>query len=456
MAVAGKHFYSGERRGTALIVLFCLGFLTVSQGAGQPAWYLESIEWVSSNQASEALLLVHSRLAAGREYNEYELSQAMVRIQQLPWVVSARFALRKGTQRHRYRLVITLQETSPFFLDINGQSLHAESGDSDDLYRGLAGFRHFWGRYAMVYGSMTPSLQGTAKQEPNGAGLRMGLSYFNLFNRGVLVDGQWAYQEGDRVVQDLGSRRKFLEYRPSQTGTLEIGVPLARYQWLRSRTSYETAGSKLFQDPASFNPNIGVEGFQTTERRRRSSLFWERSTINDSWLPSSGKTLRGGFSLADGRYSERFTQQVLDRTREWDTSSYFLDLQSYWPITRRQTLYLTLEGSFEETDEINDAANQVNLTQEHWGGRIGFLLFRPYPFANRLGDWALGVEAAGFGTDTETKSPQLDDLTLFSPLREYQIEVFVSFRSSWLIGKFSIRYMEKTQKTIFRKGAPLP
>jgi len=439
-----------------LIFLVCFALWMAPDPGARPSWYLESIEWVSANQASEALLLVHSRLVPGREYDEFELSQAMVRIQQLPWVVSARFALRKGEQRGRYRLEITLQETSSFFLDLNGESLHSESGESDDLYQGLAGFRHFWGRYAMVYGSVSPSQQGTAKRDSNGVGLRLGLSYFNLFGSGILVDGQWSYQDSDMVAQELGSRRQFLNYRPSQAGTFEIGMPLARHQWLRSRSRIETSTTKLQQDPTRFTPNFELEGFRTKEKRRRTTLFWERSTVNDSWLPRQGQIYRSGLSFADGSYAERYTQQVLDRTRRWETQSYFADHQSYWPVTNRQSVYLAVEGSFEDTGEINDARGKVDLTQLHWGGRIGILLFQPFPLANRLGDWALGFELSGFGTDTETRSPQLDNLTLFSPLREYHAEVFLSIRNSWLIGKFSIRYSDKTQKTVFRKGAPLP
>ena len=430
-----------------------IGLFMFGDPQEKPSWYLESIEWVAAAHSSESLLAVHARLKPGQEYDEQALSQAMVRIQQLPWIVSARFALRKGTQRGRYRLVITLQETSLFFVNTTGISMHRDSGDSNELFQGLAGFRYFLGRYALVYGSATPRQQGSAAQEPDGTSGRFGISHFNFLGRGIFLDGQWAFRESDRIVRPSAGQSQILEYEPTHAGYFEMGIPLARYQWIRTRAQIETSGTEVRLENIRLDQFQPLNDYRTDEQRRRATLFWEQTTVNDSWIPRRGKTIRGGFSLADGFSRERFVQSNLDRGKDWDTWSLFADMQLHLPITPRQSVFFALEAAYETTEETNSSQAVVDLTRKVGEIRTGLTFFHS---KSRYGDFALGVEAVASGTDTKTRSKQLENLVLFSPLREYRAEAFIAFRNTWFVGRFAIRYIRLDQETRILKGGTRP
>ncbi|HXO25726.1 MAG TPA: hypothetical protein VOA80_00125, partial [Thermoanaerobaculia bacterium] len=75
-----------------------------------------SIEGVK-RQGARAIILSQSYLKTGRSYTERELQEAVYRIKHLPFVIGADLALRKGSERGRYELVVTVEETRPVFLD---------------------------------------------------------------------------------------------------------------------------------------------------------------------------------------------------------------------------------------------------------------------------------------------------------------------------------------------------
>lgn len=424
--------------------LFLMGMCMMQNAPAQPSWFLETIEWVNANYTSESLLAVHARLQPGKEYSERELSRAMVRIQQLPWIVSARFALRKGSERGRYRLVITLEETSLFFLDASGLSRHREGGDSDDLFLGLAGFRYFAGRYTLFYGSVSPLPQGTAKQEPNRVGGRLGLSHFNVFGKGIFFDAQWAYRGSDHVTRDLGKQNQSISYEPVHSVTLEMGIPLARYQWIRSRAFIEREETHVRNDGFASESVGQFDQLQTKEERRRATFFWEQSTVNDSWIPKQGRTIRGGFSLADGSNRELFPVANDSRGKTWDTWSLFGDAEFHLPLTQQITGFVSLNAAYEKTEEFNTSQARIDLTRKVGEIRTGMTLFQRHA---SWGDLALGIEASALGTNTTTRSSNLPSFRFFTPLREYRAEVFLSFRNSWFIGRFGVRFFDLDQET---------
>ncbi|MDA8017299.1 MAG: hypothetical protein MPN21_07600 [Thermoanaerobaculia bacterium] len=120
---------------------------------------LETIRIEGLRHVRQELLLAEARLEEGVSYSESELGRAIDRVRRLPFVREASFALRKGSRRGLYELVIAIEETRRLFFGVS--LLYSEhSGDSDFELDGidddrepglLAGVRAFAGLYSTFF-----------------------------------------------------------------------------------------------------------------------------------------------------------------------------------------------------------------------------------------------------------------------------------------------------------------
>lgn len=148
-----------------------------------PTFHIESIRVENLKRASPELIIAESLLVEGTDYDELELEQAVFRIQRLPFVLDAGFALAKGSERGRYELVITVEEIRRYFFGEDAvvtrftNSVAFDSFLAKDLVISpgpLAGVRFFVGRYGEVFGAVA-----------GGRGLQAGYTQYNLFDRNV-------------------------------------------------------------------------------------------------------------------------------------------------------------------------------------------------------------------------------------------------------------------------------
>ena len=86
--------------------------LFAQDGATTPNFFIEKIE------------VRETRLREGEEYSEAELRDASARLMRLPFLLSAEFSLEKGSERGRYVLVVTINETKPFFYALDLRPIH--------------------------------------------------------------------------------------------------------------------------------------------------------------------------------------------------------------------------------------------------------------------------------------------------------------------------------------------
>lgn len=146
------------------LTAFTAAIVAISAIAQEPAparFLIERIEVRNANRVSEDLVIAETLLRAGAEYSEAELGAASARLSRLPFLVSADFALERGSDRGRHVLVITVTETRPFFFFIDSRPILREdqgptrieyaddvAGESKDA---AVGFRWFVGRRGIVH-----------------------------------------------------------------------------------------------------------------------------------------------------------------------------------------------------------------------------------------------------------------------------------------------------------------
>ena len=266
-----------------------------------------SIEGVK-RQGARAIILSQSYLKTGRSYTERELQEAVYRIKHLPFVIGADLALRKGSERGRYELVVTVEETRPVFLDYSlagtksSFGLFYASGVSwtND---GTLGLREFVGADGLAFLAIS---DGTGQTRQ----LQGGYTQYDLFGNGSYAS---------LTVSDT-----FNAFQPpvlQLTGL--VGVPLADNLTLIASPQW-SHGS---------NSNV-------TTRSWGGTLGLVYRTTDDPIIPTRGTDLEASASgthgsLAFGPGVVAFENQL---GLAWSATH-------YWPITRGQSLGLSVGGA---------------------------------------------------------------------------------------------------------------
>src|SRR5690349_10294787 len=148
------------------LAVFLAAAPLAAQDAVPPRFFIERIEVREARRVSKDVVIAESRLREGQEYSEADLRDASARLGRLPFLLSAEFALEKGAERGRYVLVITINETKPFFFALDGRTFltrdnHVEPDyndriGSDDHFATL-GFRWFVGRRGALHTALVTS-----------------------------------------------------------------------------------------------------------------------------------------------------------------------------------------------------------------------------------------------------------------------------------------------------------
>lgn len=289
--------------------IHCLPAAAAPAPSAVPRFLIEkiSIEGVKRHGA-QAIILSQSYLKTGRSYTERELQEAVYRIKRLPFVIGADLALRKGSERGRYELVVTVEETRPVFLDYSlagtksSFGLFYASGVSwtND---GTLGLREFVGADGLAFLAIS---DGTGQTRQ----LQGGYTQYDLFGNGSYAS---------LTVSDT-----FNAFQPSVlqlTGL--VGVPLADNLTLIASPQW-SHGS---------NSNV-------TTRSWGGTLGLVYRTTDDPIIPTRGTDLEASASgthgsLAFGPGAVAFENQL---GLAWSATH-------YWPITRGQSLGLSVGGA---------------------------------------------------------------------------------------------------------------
>lgn len=242
-----------------------------------PRFFIERIEVRDHIRVSPEVVIYESRLREGADYNETDLRDAAARLSRLPYLLGAEFALEKGTERGRFRLIITINETRSFFyrLDIVpilsntpgvdvGPSTRLGGGDDTDA---ALGFRWFLGRH----GALHIALIGRDETEftRGYSAFALGYTMYDLF--------------GTKAFATVN-----LKHRPEQAGItpqIVVGMPLSMNQTLTA----EYDSYRLDYQLHNFDL---VETSKETQKLAR--LTWSYNTTNHPFVPTEGTLLTAG------------------------------------------------------------------------------------------------------------------------------------------------------------------
>ena len=258
-----------------LVVLLLL--LATPLAAQDAPLFIERIEVRNHKRVSPDVVIAESRLHEGRSYTEAELRDAATRLSRLPFLLSVDFSLEKGSERGQYVLVLTVNETKPFFFLLDGvtyfdnePNVDAEYDDRPGQNEHLAlGFRWFVGRRGAVHlGFAGGSVDRPFVREY--ASFVVGYTQYDLF--------------GTRAFATLNLKRPVEGYGEGLLSPqLVLGIPLAPNQTVT-----------LEYDETRFAGEAAEIAGIPYERRRAQRIVsarWSYNTTNDPFFPTDGTLL---------------------------------------------------------------------------------------------------------------------------------------------------------------------
>ena len=302
--------------------------------------FIERIEVRNHHRVSPDVVIAESRLREGHAYTEAELRDAAVRLSRLPFLLSVDFSLEKGSERGNYILVLTINETKPFFLLLDVVPYF----DSDDAYvdtqfedrignrETLAlGFRWFVGRRGAVHVGFSGT--GADREFTNEyASFVAGYTQYDLF--------------GTRAFATLNLKRPVEGYGEGLLSPqFVLGVPVSANQTLT-----------LEYDDSRFKGetrHVNGEDVHNQYGQKVVSARWSYNTTNEPFFPTEGTLLSATphYAWRDGRtaFGTFPGGTVIASTHE---RTYGLEAGAtrYRELTERSSIWGDLHGRWEHLD----------------------------------------------------------------------------------------------------------
>ena len=273
-----------------LLVAFAVLLTTaaIAQDAVPPRFFIERIEVRDAKRVSKDVVIAESRLREGQEYSEADLRDASARLSRLPFLLSAEFALEKGSERGRYVLVVTINETKPFFFALDLRHFLTRDNNVEPAYNdrigapenfATLGFRWFVGRRGALHTALVTS-DYNRNFARDYASVVVGYTQYDLL--------------GTRAFATLNLKHVIAEGGGSNISPqLVVGVPLSANQTLTVEL-----------DDTRFGPDtreVLGEVFDTERTQRVVGATWSYNTTNRPFLATRGTLLsvRPRFSWSD-------------------------------------------------------------------------------------------------------------------------------------------------------------
>lgn len=352
--------------------LLCLLLTLPAPGASgeEPAFLITGIEVTGTRWVSRELVISESRLEASRSYTESELAQALGRIRRLPFVRDAEFSLRRGQAYGTYTLVVQVTESRPWVVNYvrtqvqgqrerqvgGGDPTTPAPGSSDRTTTGqdlAVGGRAFFSAYGFGY---VIAKRGDPDQVNSPDAVKTvdaGLSYYNLFDRGIFVNIDCRFRGGDtiREYDEVTGFSSTVERRHGVSPSLTVSVPLKRSHWL----SFDLSYGRETQRYDSFGRGEVLQD-RVSDQRLQMGASWLYDTTDDPSLPVTGSRAEGGLSFIQQR--SRFdlsrdptgpgstSQELLESTDSTARATQlYLTAIRYWALNERFTVFAGAQGS---------------------------------------------------------------------------------------------------------------
>jgi hypothetical protein len=398
-------------------------------------------------EASRGILIEESLLKPGQTYSERELREAIYRVRRLPFVFSADFSLRKGSERGTYELVVTVQETTRFFfgrevthLLIDDDSASYALGYTPEQLlkpenKGLAGLRLFVGSRGVAFAALSVD-----------NGLQAGYTRYGLFGtRAVATVGASRNYCCPREVFPLGLDPDVttMTTRESNRYTAAVAMPLAGNHSVRTRLTWsegEPSTRRSFLRGPGFDRDFNLD---SNFSRLQLDLKWVYDNTDDPLFPSDGVTVSAGLELSD--------LELTDQGRELfgpdglpDSRAHLLAVavsgQKTWPLTQKQAASASLRtavgrSNLREVLVGDELVNEDVTALEVTAGLRHSLSLWGFERARRLGELRLET-TADYGY--EALSPQIGA----GSVGRFQLGTSLAFRNRWGLFRFGLSYLD--------------
>lgn len=309
-------------------------------------FFIENIVVRDAERVSPEVVIAESRLRAGEEYTEADLRDASARLSRLPFLLSAEFSLEKGSERGLYILVLTINETKPFFYALDLRPIlqddpRVEVDYSDRVGLGdnqaTLGARWFFGRRGALHiAVVTTDYQRDFARDY--AAFAVGYTQYDLF--------------GTRAFATLNAKHVLIDGSDSLSPQLVVGVPLSPNQTL----TVDIDQTRFGDDEREL---LG-ETFNNQRGQRVITATWSYNTTNRPFLPTRGTLLsvRPRISWSDVGTSVVIVTGDLAFVQSLTVHSQAREVTAlaakYWEISERSSISGGIEGGWADFDRRSD------------------------------------------------------------------------------------------------------
>lgn len=423
----------------------------------QARFLIETIHVVGPNEAAANIVFAETLLEKGKTYTEDQLRQAVYRVHRLPFVLDASFALRKGSERGAYELVIEVQPARWFFFDhwVRGFRF-AEPLDLEESFRtdptmrstfdlgGLAGARLFVGRSGVLFGALDSEEGG-----------QIGFTKYDLFQRGALASAGYSRTVCCvREVLPLALDPTFTSWAFDSSRKISLGlaVPLGGPQSLQLSLS-ERSGDASSRRSVIVDPQAQIPVIFTADGELaygRAEAKWVYDTSDDPLLPTRGSSVSAGLEAA--RFDGRDLVEIFPSVEGGLFPIAVPDFHSeqvvaaasairHWPVTPRQTVSAT-GRAFGGTSRLRNLMVRFeeprDVELDTFGGSLGLQHAVKLRHSRRAGDFADMRLESGMEVGVERTSPDLGP----SPLERLSAWVGFVFRNQWGRVRVLLSYLD--------------
>ncbi len=291
-------------------------------------------------------------LKVGSTYSEADLQQALHRVERLPFVVSADFALRRGSERGRFALVVKVVETMPVFaggdLGINVYSGSRQVMATEVAYVALpeVGARRFFGGENEVTATLRGGIQVSKRTwtQPNelDSGYETRSNYDTDFDKGYAIGYTRHNLFGRNLVAKVALSGGVGGYsnRLGENFRTSLALPLSRSSVVQAEF-----GGRFHEESLT---STRYQGGELTRESRYSSdrltVNWQSDTTDDPFTPRQGRrigsTLEHGWSYTSHPYDTYFFPDQISRQLETRSRGIVTEGRGdwFWPLTNRVSM----------------------------------------------------------------------------------------------------------------------
>lgn len=345
-----------------ILLLAALAAPLAAQDAASPRLFIERIEVRNAARVSPDVVIAESRLREGNEYTESELRDAATRLGRLPFLLSVDFALERGSERGQHVLVLTINETKPFFylldlvpifedepfIDVDYSNDRSGSGENLAL-----GARWFVGRR----GAFHLGLSGVGHDREfarDYASFAVGYTQYDLF--------------GSRAFATVNLKRPLEGYGEGLLSPqLVVGVPISANQTLTLKYDESRFGEQT-------RTVLGVD-YPIRFGQKVVSATMAYNTTNEPFFPTRGTLVQVtpmvGWTDGARILSTTFVSptETIVQHSAYHTNFFGAEAAAtrYWELTDRDSVWGNVRGEWAR-ESYND---QFTVNERDRTARVG-------------------------------------------------------------------------------------